>query len=272
MKEQHSYTGRALHVPRLRYKQVGLNAMFGLNPLRRVSIKSPLRADLLGDSFWETQIGAIASDLIQTQEEFRNSGGAATLADVVPKARRLSFRDSTLQNASRRSLDPIHPRPVASYLIQTIEQTRGANRSVTPPYIEEVFTLGLVVKYQTDVTFSACDCLKILCAGKGSIKKLALLSLSIKRSKKVSDTGCAVREVGHQTREAWAHRPLQSILFGLPQLDQPVGVSNRKTAKRRLIQLARGVKQKEPDARAPRDNVSRVIPLNSLPGAFCSHR
>ena len=152
MKKQHSNAGRALHVTRLRYKQLRPDTVLGLDPSHSFAVACCFGHQVCGDALRKIQVSSLAGDLMQTQEELRHAGRAATLAHVVPKTWCLLLRNAARDYSERGSLYPVHPRPIAGDLVEPVKQPRGSDRSVTPAEIKEVLAVGLVVKDQANIT------------------------------------------------------------------------------------------------------------------------
>jgi hypothetical protein len=84
------------------------------------------------------------------------------------------------------------------------------------------------VRDEADVAVGFGDCLQVSRAGDGSLEKPRLARGFVQRREEICDTGGAVREIGHQTREGGVHGPLEPVFLRNAQLEQPITGANRQ--------------------------------------------
>jgi hypothetical protein len=94
VQKQHADSRCALHVAGLSNEQFWPHAMLGLNPFDALALASRAHQQIRRHLLGEFKILAFTRDTIQAQEKFRDGGGAAALAHIVPKstAKKVRYR------------------------------------------------------------------------------------------------------------------------------------------------------------------------------------
>ena len=230
--------------------------MLGLHPAQPLRVACAAREKVVGHLLREGQIFRHSrGHAMQIEQELRDAGGSAALADVVPEAGRALFGDAALQDGVRRSVHPGQPLLVASDLGELIPEARRAGRTVAPAQVDRYR-----VRRAGCAGSGRCPLRSWRWPGGISRRRAQPSRYFFGRSRRsdssvmkrlrqeIRDAGGAVREVRHHARRVRRHLPLQSAVLGNPELDQTVGDrGGHRTRRIAVIGDFTGIQKEQPD-------------------------